>query len=253
VVVYVPPETTDEQIAALAPTYALDAGATCNQTNGAIPNPPLSTTTPVSYIVTPQDAADLPAKVYSVVVTREAPPFAYSRWTGDADSGLSGDAQYTVAVNLGGSAAAVNGVAFQASALEGKGFSITGGGSWVNGGAPNVAGDGQALASDFLCGGSPLAVTLSGLTPGAIYETTMFSYGWEGSGRTETFTSGDDSRVLDQDAFGTGEGIRITCRFVAGPEGLRVIRIAPAEGSAGTFHLCAMANRLVSPAGPGGE
>jgi len=74
VVIYVPPDTTAEQIAALAPTYTLDAGATCNQPNGAIPDPPLSTSTPVSYVVTPQDTKDLPAKLYSVIVTRDAPP-----------------------------------------------------------------------------------------------------------------------------------------------------------------------------------
>jgi len=245
VVVYVAPETADERIAALAPTHALDDEATCDQPNGAIPNPPLSTTTPVSYTVTPQDAADLPARVYSVVVTRVTPPFAYSRWTGDADSGLSGASQYPVAVNLGGAAVTVNGVAFQASALEGEGFSIAGGGLWINGGAPNVAGESRALASDFPYGGTPLTVTFSGLTPGATYETALLSYGWEGSGRTETFASGDDSRVVDQDAFGAGEGPRIVHTLVAGPSGSRVIGIAPAAGSAGTFHLCALANRII--------
>jgi hypothetical protein len=50
VVVNVPAGTTETQLAALTPTLTLSPGATC-----AIPNPPLSSTAPVHYIVTAQD------------------------------------------------------------------------------------------------------------------------------------------------------------------------------------------------------
>jgi len=52
VVVNVPPDTTDAQLAALATTLTLSPGATC-----AIPTPPLSLSAPVHYIVTAEDGA----------------------------------------------------------------------------------------------------------------------------------------------------------------------------------------------------
>jgi hypothetical protein len=245
VVVYVPNGTTDAQIAALAPTYTLDIGATCNQPNHAIPTPPLSTGTPVSYIVSPEAGSSQPPKVYSVAVVRS--PFTYAAWTDDADSGITSASPYTVAVNLGGAGATVNGVAFQASTLSGTNFSISGGVSTYNGGSPNITGSSLALGADFIYDGNPRTVTLMNLTPGKTYETTFFSFGWDASGRTETFASGSDSRVIDQDAYGNGNGIRILYRFVAGSS-TRVITITPASGSIGTFHLCALANREVSVA-----
>ena len=63
---HVPFGTTPEQVAALAPTYTLSARATCNQTNGAVPTPPLSTTGSVTYKVTAEDA--ITTKEYAVTV-----------------------------------------------------------------------------------------------------------------------------------------------------------------------------------------
>ena len=241
VMVTVPFGTTDAQIAALAPTYMLDLGATCNQPNTAIPSPALSASTPVHYIVTGQDGTT--TKDYTVTVTYYG--WRYAPWTGDADSGITSASPYTVAVNLGASTVTVNGVAFQASALSGANFSISGGASTYNGGTPNITGNSLALASDFIYDGNPRTVTLNNLMPGKTYETTFFSYGFEASGRTETFASGGASRVVDQDAYGSGNGIRIMYGFVAGSS-TKVITITPAAGSVGTFHLCALANRLVS-------
>ncbi len=68
VVLTVAPSTTEEEIAALAPTYTLSLGATCDQPNDGStpPTPVLSTTTSVPYVVT---AADLTTtKTYNVTV-----------------------------------------------------------------------------------------------------------------------------------------------------------------------------------------
>lgn len=251
VTIYVPPGTTDAQIAALAPTYTLDFGATCNQPNNAVPTPPLSVGTPVSYIVSPDAGSSQPPKVYSVSVVRS--PFNYAVWTGDADSGITSASLYTVAVNCGGSAVTVNGVAFEAQPQNypwsGANYTIEGSTSGYGGGTPNLTGNSLTLGTDFQYDSPPYTVTLTNLTPGKTYETTFFSYGFGAAGRTQVFASGSDSRVIDQDVYGAGNGIRITYEFVASSS-TKVITITPAAGATGTFHLCALANRKVSEPPP---
>jgi len=108
----------------------------------------------------------------------------------------------------------------------------------------SITGDSLALGSDFLYDGNPLKITLKNLTRGKTYETSLFSYGHEASGRTQTFAANGDSCVIDQDAFGEGNGIRIVYRFVATSRN-QTITITPVDGAIGTFHLCALANRVV--------
>lgn len=64
--VFVPYGTTPAQVAALAPTYTLSAGASCNRTNSAAPSPSLSFTTPVTYTVTAEDGSTI--RTYHVTV-----------------------------------------------------------------------------------------------------------------------------------------------------------------------------------------
>ena len=167
-------------------------------------------------------------------------------WTGDADSGISSAFEYTVAVNCAGTNAAVNGVEFQAEALSGANFLIEGADSVASSGA-NVTGSSRVLANEFVYGGNPCTVTLTNLIPGAAYETTFFSYGWDPAGTTriQTFTTGRDNLELDQDLYGQAEGIRISYTFVADSSS-KVFTITPAGD--GTFHLSALASRKVTPA-----
>lgn len=190
----------------------------------------------------PSTAGFLTAKEESTF--GEETGWSYTNWTGDADSGVSSNDSYTLAVNLGGSAVSVNGVAFQASALSGTNFTIGGSVSTTSDGANNVAG---ALADQFIYNGNPRTVTLGNLTPGKRYVTTFFSVGWEASGRVQTFTSGADSLVLDQDRYGDNNGIRISYVFDADASGSRSFTITPAGGN--TFHLYALANRLAAGGG----
>ena len=171
--------------------------------------------------------------------------WTYSAWTNDADSGITSAAPYTVAVNCAGAATTVNGLAFQASALTGTNFSIGGAVNEYTGAAPNITGNSLALASSFIYNAFPRTVTLTHLTPGATYETSLFSFGWDASGRSQTFASGSDSIVLDQDLYGNQNGIRIAYTFVADSSGSKVLTITPSSGN--TFHLCALANRQTTP------
>ena len=170
--------------------------------------------------------------------------FTFTPWTNDDDSGISSNSPYTVAVNLGGGAIKINGVDFEASTHFGQNFSIDGSTAIFNGGQHAITGDSLGLGSDFLYDGNPLKITLKNLTRGKTYETSLFSYGYEGSGRTQTFAADGDSCEIDQDAFGEGNGIRIDYRFVATSNN-QTLTITPVDGSVGTFHLCALANRIV--------
>jgi hypothetical protein len=203
-------------VAALAPSYTLSAFATCDQTNSTIPTSPLSLTAPVHYIVKAEDGST--TKDYTVTVTYYG--WGYGAWTGDADSGITSGSPYTVAVNCNGAAVSVNGVAFEADALSGANFFIEGDvGGWGPGGAPNVTGNSLTLANTFIYGGNPRTLTLYNLTPGATYETSLFAFGFDASGRIQTFASGSESLVLDQDLYGQNNGIPIAYTFVADSSG----------------------------------
>ena len=179
--------------------------------------------------------------------------WTYSPWTGDADSGITNASPYTVAVNCAGTAATVNGVAFQASALSGSNFLIGGDVATHGPDGNNVTGDSHNLAQNFIFNGTPRTVTLNNLTPGVSYETSFFSFGWDAAGRTQTFASGSDSLVVDQDAYGQGNGIRISYLFTADATGSRAFTITPVPGGQGTFHMSAFANRqLGAPQAPTG-
>jgi autotransporter-associated beta strand protein len=64
--VWVPYGTTPTQVAALAPTYTLSAGASCNQPNSAAPGPPLNFANPVTFAVTAENGTT--TRTYNVSV-----------------------------------------------------------------------------------------------------------------------------------------------------------------------------------------
>ena len=64
--VLVPYGTTPTQVAALAPTYTLSAGASCNQPNSAAPSPPLNFANPVTFAVTAENGSTI--RTYNVSV-----------------------------------------------------------------------------------------------------------------------------------------------------------------------------------------
>lgn len=163
--------------------------------------------------------------------------WSYAPWNNDGDCGVTNDAPYTVAVNFGGGACTINGVDFQASALSGANFSIGGDAYTYTNDDNFISGNSHALCTDMIYGGDPRTLTLSNLTPGMAYRTVLFSTGW-GASQVQTFSSGSDSLDVDQNAYGTYYGIRISYVFLADATS-RVLTITPTGES---FYLYAMAN-----------
>jgi hypothetical protein len=216
-------------------------GLTLNTVSGLISGTPTTAGTyPLTLSAT--NASGTGTKALTITISPAAAVWSAGPWTNDADSGIIGTSAYTVAVNLAGAAVTVNGVNFQSSVTSGPNFSIGGSiSNFVRESA--VTGNSATLALDFIYAGDPRTVTLTNLTPGSTYETSLFSYGWEASGRVQTFTSGSNTLTLDQDVYGINNGIRIVYTFVADNTGTKVLTITPA--TANTFHLAALANRLV--------
>lgn len=97
-----------------------------------------------------------------------------------------------------------------------------------------------SIASSFIYGGDPTTITLEGLTTWQGYRVSIFGVGFsDGSPRVQVFSSGSDERVIDEEAFGENNGMRIDHTFVAdGTE--RTITITPAVAGS-TFHLYGLA------------
>ena len=175
--------------------------------------------------------------------------WTYNAWTNDASTGLDANSSYTVAVNLGEGdiATTVNQVSFQAHALSGTNFSI--GGAVASYGSPtqNISGAGVALASNFIYNANSRTITLTNLTYGATYKTSIFSIGWDTTSmRNQIFTAvNGPSITIDPNIYGQYMGIIINCTFVADYTGSQVFTIN-AVNSGVTFILSALANRLIS-------
>ena len=195
-------------------------------------------TQPVKYTVTSDDFSIVNTYTVKVVVSG----WKFGAWTDDATSGISNSTPYTMAVNLGGSAVTVNGVAFQASSLGGENFSVGGQVMKMGDSGYKITGASAALAANFIGEGYPRMVTLTHLTPGVTYETTFFSIGFESPGnRPLIFESEGDRFLLDQDYYGKSNGIWISHTFVANASGSRVFTI---DRVTEPFNCYAVANRV---------
>ncbi len=194
------------------------------------------------------DAWSDPETFTTLYPGREGEPlgWSYTSWTGDADSGIDSSYAYSAAHcfgnNHGGSVTA-NGVTF------GESFGASGSG-WGMAGAQNnwdgddnaiVTGSSEDLAEEFVYNANPRTVQFSGLTPTRRYRATFYSVAWEASGRVQTFSSGGNNLVVDQDIYGNNNGITISYVYdaAAAPQDFT---IAPANGTS-TFHMYALSNR----------
>jgi len=172
--------------------------------------------------------------------------WSYSSWTDDTTAGIDNQDHYTCSVNMYGSAVTVNGVDFEAYAgASGTGWSIGGSIDTHASLTTHISGDGATLANNgFIYKGNPRTVTLSGLTSGKPYITTFFAYAFGAPGdRVQTFVSGSDSFVADQNTYGSLNGIRIEYSFIA-DAATREFSITPHD-SGNTFHMSALANHEV--------
>ncbi len=177
-------------------------------------------------------------------------------WTGDATSGINDGASYnyTHAYNFGSAAGpVVNGITF--TGLGGANPSnaqlALANFSGVFVGDTNTltaAGGGSAgLATDFIYNGFPGFIRLNGLTPGTEYHLSLFSVGWDDSGRNISFqsysqTTGSD---WDQDIYGNDAGVRFSYVYTAPASGSITVTTNPLTN--GSFHLYGIANRKTTP------
>ena len=167
-----------------------------------------------------------------------------NRWRDDLTADIDSAHTYNVAVNLNGVAETVNGVNFQAHALSGAAFSISGTVSAFANDANNVVGNSATLANDFIYNGNPRTVAITNLTAGMHYRTTFYGVGFDPpGGRVQTFDAEGDSAVIDEDLYDNNGGMRASYTFRAGTSGAKTYTITPV--GAPSFHLYALSNREV--------
>jgi len=184
-------------------------------------------------------------------VTATSQPWSSTPWVDASTSGLDSAFTYTHAYSFG-----------SANSFALAGVPVTG----IAGGNPTVAGklalsgfdgvftnDGNSLndesrplANDFIYNGFPGSITLSGLTPNAQYQLSLFTVGWEGVGaRQISFRNGDKLLTIDQNANGNNNGNRIDYSYTADGTGSVNIMTHPLAGN--SFHLYGLANRGLTP------
>jgi hypothetical protein len=180
--------------------------------------------------------------------------WSYTNWTDDASSGVDSSFIYTHAYNFGRAInTEINGVAFTGIAGGNPSvsnvFTISGVPNVFNTDANNITGASQTMATDFIYGGNPGTLTLRGLTPGMEYLLTLYSVGWEASGRTILFGAADYQQyIADQDSYDDNNGIRIQYQYKADASG--TVTVSNNQVGVGTFHTYGFSNRELNLPAP---
>ncbi|WP_193213650.1 choice-of-anchor Q domain-containing protein [Luteolibacter marinus] len=189
------------------------------------------------------------------IVAQRVPGSAWTlnRWGNDLSSGLStGNTLWAYAFGTSANpelnGVTMTGVAGGSPAVAGR-FSVTGASLVLSADSNQLTaltGSGSAgLAADFIYAGNPTTLTLEGLTAGQAYRVSLFGVGYGGgTARAQTFSSGSNQRVIDEEAFGADNGLRIEHSFVADATN-RILTITPTNPVA-TFHLYGLALHSVS-------
>ena len=172
-----------------------------------------------------------------------------SRLTGDGDSGISSDFNYTCAVNVKGTDITINGVTFiGSSATGGAGWIITDGfNSGHSGTTSNILGSvGQMLSTGFRYDGNPQKLKMTGLAVGRNYVFSLYSSAWNtNGGRISDIncTALDSIFTIDQDKYGilSPDGHLVQCFYTANSD--EVEFSFSRDGAGSTWHLYAFSNR----------
>ncbi|MEN6307940.1 MAG: LamG domain-containing protein [Anaerohalosphaeraceae bacterium] len=160
-----------------------------------------------------------------------------SPWTDDASTGIDSSKTYTHAINISNDGSVVpnvNGVQFTNEWNVPTSWSLNGGGYIDNDNGNNISGDSYGISTRFRYGNSLL--TLTGLTPGTVYELTLFSVAWEDGTRTVTLKDVYGSFVFNQDMYGNNNGIKIVGLYTADANGQLKL------GVVNDFHIYGFAN-----------
>ncbi|MCX6872723.1 MAG: Ig-like domain repeat protein [Verrucomicrobia bacterium] len=169
--------------------------------------------------------------------------------TSDATSGISSTNTYTHAVNMGGDAVSINGVPFAAGPENGTGYSTTnfeGGMVWWGPVFvfPNPGDAVATMLESFRFGNpAPQTLTITGLTPGQVYDARIYYRQWvNDDNRSILITFDEDgasphstSVTVNQDA--TPGAFYLSYTFTATNAPL-LVSFAPTTGNTGaSFHL----------------
>jgi len=194
-----------------------------------------------------------PTAVHSFLTEYEVQKWSHLAWQSDEDLDLSLGKIYThkVKFNAAGEtfSTRVLGVIFENDTNRS-------GANWALSGAPNVfndpsrfagSGAGLALTNRFFYG-DPATLTLSGLTPGVLYRTTLYTHSWGDPGtRVVGITASDDGKLnmLDENMDGGHNGRLFMYTYTAPASGeltLQFNAVVPAN----SWHHYAFSNEVVA-------
>lgn len=193
----------------------------------------------------------------TIAASSTASSWEFSAWTGDGDSGIDSQYQYTHAVNFAlNPPVTVNGVNFigREGGTPGR-FQLSQLGNGFSNRIPNnVTGNSATLAKDFRYGGPDTAITLQNLKPNTQYVFTAYGLAFDGAGvyRSSTFGSsipGSDKFSVNVNHYGQGNGIKLTYTYTTDASGTPVVISYPTHGS-GSWHTSAFSNREAVASSP---
>ena len=181
--------------------------------------------------------------------------------TSDANSGISASNTYTTLIDFNGPGTnTVNGVVFSGTGASGTqsgvSWNVTGFNADVDKTHANLSFGGLAgqaitnLFSKFRYGGDPAVMTLSGLTPGTVYESRLYFIPWTNGGTrnvTVQITAGASSTSLLVNEDSPGSTTRYVKIVYAAPaSGTVTISTSPSVSST-TWHWYAFSNQIAIP------
>lgn len=189
---------------------------------------------------------DTAARLLSPSLYR-ASSWTVSAWVNDASTSLNPDSilwayHFNSPVPATVNSVGVGGLTGVAPAVPGR-FAIEGFVGAYSGdqnGLTAGTGGSAVLGADFIYGANPGTITFEGLTPGQSYRATFLSVGFDAAPtqRSVAFSNSVNGLIVEQNAYGNNQGIRIDHTFVASETSHRVT-LHPMTGP--TFHLYAMA------------
>ncbi len=174
--------------------------------------------------------------------------FSSGAFTSDATSGVSIAKTYTALANVVGINVVVNGATFVGGATSGTGWSLSGiPTSFNSGGNKTTTFGGQAITGlfdGFQYAGNPGLITLSGLTAGRTYVSTIYceDWSWPAVGtRQQTLTGSEGSSIFFNEDAVEASMVRYTFVASATTMTLRDLPFIPGN----SLHLYGLSNEQV--------
>ena len=170
-------------------------------------------------------------------------------FSGDADCDISTSKTYTHLLDFpaNGSPATVNGVLFTDAGMSGANWAFTGiqpTGAWTNSPFTGMT----HLLEDFSYGSTNFTLTLTGLTPGKVYETRLYFRNFNNNTRNLVFDFAAGATSVGSSLYFNPDTVArsiVGCRFVADAAGSLSIHIVSLV-FADTCHLYGLSNEEVA-------